>query len=103
MAFHHNIHVMLSYNMLIGMYAQPYRINMMLSLYHFLIFVVLNMMLGVSFFAAPLDPNPMTEMDRRIIELRLKYRTYMVEIDIEYVCGFVMVNFPSICYSFPKP
>jgi hypothetical protein len=60
-------------------------------------------MFGVSFFAAPLDPNPVTEIDMMINELRLKYRTYMVEVDVEYVCGFVVVCSPSICYSFLKP
>ncbi|AET02588.1 hypothetical protein MTR_8g043700 [Medicago truncatula] len=47
-------------------------------------------MLSYNMLIAPLDPNPVTEMDRRINELRLKYRTYMVEVDVEYVCGFVM-------------
>jgi len=41
----------------------------------------------VAQFSAPLDPNPTTDMERRINELRLKYRTYMVEIDVEYVSG----------------
>lgn len=38
---------------------------------------------------APLDPNPATEMDRIINELRLKYRAYLVELDVEY--GAVML------------
>jgi len=72
----------------------------MLCLYHFLIIIaVINMMFGVYFLAAPLDPNPVTEMDRRINELRLKYRTYMVEMDVEYVRGFVTLNCHSICFS----
>jgi hypothetical protein len=38
------------------------------------------------FVAAPLDPNPLTEIDKKINELRLKYRTFMVENDVEWVC-----------------
>jgi uncharacterized membrane protein (DUF485 family) len=37
------------------------------------------------FIAGPLDSNPVGEMDRIINKLRLKYRTYVVGLDVEYV------------------
>jgi hypothetical protein len=41
-------------------------------------------------FAAQLYPNPTTDVEIRINDLRLKYRTYMVEMDIDYVgCLFI--------------
>jgi hypothetical protein len=41
-------------------------------------------------FAAPLYANPTTDMEIRVNDLRLKYRTYMVEMDVDYVsCLFV--------------
>lgn len=36
-------------------------------------------------YAAPLDPNPVGEFDTMVNELRRKYRTYVVEFDIEHV------------------
>jgi len=35
--------------------------------------------------ADPMIPNPTNDMDRRINKLRLKYRTYMIEHDVDCV------------------
>lgn len=37
------------------------------------------------FCAAPLIPTPTNAMERKINKLRVKYRIYMVEMDVEYV------------------
>jgi hypothetical protein len=39
--------------------------------------------------AAPLNPNPVGQMERILNELRVKYRTYLVPFDREQVSLFV--------------
>jgi hypothetical protein len=34
---------------------------------------------------APLDPNPISKIDKIVNKLRVRYMTYVVELDVEYV------------------
>lgn len=42
---------------------------------------------------AHLDPNPVSEIDKIVNELRIKYRTYVVEFNVEHV-GYRDFIFP---------
>ncbi|KEH33039.1 hypothetical protein MTR_3g016025 [Medicago truncatula] len=44
----------------------------------------------LSIFQAPLIPTPTNAMERKINKLRVKYRIYMVEMDVEYVECFAI-------------
>jgi len=51
------------------------------------------------FFKAPLNPNPQAEMDRMINELRLQYRIYVIELDVEYMSFlFVVMLFTVLLF-----
>lgn len=38
-----------------------------------------------------LNPNPTTELEKIVNDLRIKYRTYAVDLDVEYVSNDVSV------------
>jgi len=42
-------------------------------------------------FAAPLIPNPVTDIDKLVNKLRRRYRTYVVDFDMEHVIWFFNV------------
>jgi hypothetical protein len=49
-----------------------------------------------------LNPNPVGEFEIRINELRLKYRTYLVEFDVQYVSNISEPLYfrVSVCYDY---
>jgi len=50
-------------------------------------------------FVGPLVKNPVTDLDKAIIKLRLKYRSYIVEYKIDVVCVCSIFEYRSKHYS----
>jgi hypothetical protein len=76
-----NVKELLAYHFLIGKYY------FIITYIYFRFLVSFLAYLCFLFVSVPLDPNPRTEIDRIVNELRIKYRTYVVEFNVEYV-GF---------------
>ena len=55
-------------------------------------YVLLILMFSFIFVLASLDPNPISEIDKIINELCAKYKTYVLELDVEYV-SFVLFGY----------
>lgn len=73
-----DVHALLSYHAMTG---NSGTLNIML--FHALSFI--NLAYLPIFVAAPLDPNPVSELDRIVNDLRKKYRTYVVPYSGEHV------------------
>ena len=68
------IQALLSYHALIGMSLLSFVV---------VIFVTVHTTILLMFFSpAPLNPNPISELERIVNDLRIKYKTYTIELDV---------------------
>jgi hypothetical protein len=90
-----NVEALLSYHCLIGEYI--YVITYMYLCYSFAISFRFLTRCCIVCLSAPLDPNPVSEIDKIVNELRIKYSTYVVEFNVEHV-GYHYFIFPVFLF-----
>jgi hypothetical protein len=78
-----NVEALLSYHCLIGEYV--YVITSLYLCFSFHLFFRYLTHFCIVCVPAPLDPNPTSEIDKIVNELRIKYRTYVVKFNVEHV------------------
>jgi hypothetical protein len=78
-----NVEALLSYHCLIGEYL--YVITYLYLCYSFAISFRFLTRCCIVCLPAPLDPNPVSEIDKIVNELHIKYRTYVVEFKVKHV------------------